>query len=105
MKWEVIREWKQRNADPPIKQLHDALKANGRADLAKVLFEEAEKHCLVDSDIVDLSQDTLNEKINHLVHVLKPAMKKEMSIQKTPWISADKVQMEDLYTRLITRQD
>ncbi len=41
IKWEVIREWKQRNANPPIRQLYHALNDNGRADLAKTLYDEA----------------------------------------------------------------
>ena len=43
IKWEVIREWKQRNANPPIRQLYYALKDNGRADVAQVLYDEALK--------------------------------------------------------------
>ena len=46
-------------------------------------------------------QKELNEKINHIVKVLKEDYRHRMSIQMTPWVQAHKVKMEDLYTRLI----
>ena len=51
-KWQMIREWKQSNANPPIKQLYDALKNNGRADLAEKLYQS--------------SLEVMTEKLAHL---------------------------------------
>ena len=52
------------------------------------------------SDPVE-DQAELNEKINHIVKLLKEDYRHRMSIQMTPWIQGHKVKMEELYTRLI----
>ena len=46
VKIKTIKIWQQRHANTSIKPLHDALKSNGRADLANVLYKEARKHLI-----------------------------------------------------------
>ncbi len=46
--WAIILLWKRRvvedDKSPAVKELYDALTINKRADVALILFKEAEKH-------------------------------------------------------------
>ncbi len=39
-----------------------------------------------------------------IAHILKPDVEERMTIQMTPWIESDVVNMDDLYTRLSIEQ-
>ncbi len=47
-KWAMIAIWRDRRDDddnaPPLMELYDALRKNGRADVSVTLYKEAEKH-------------------------------------------------------------
>ncbi len=53
VKIKTIKIWQQRHANTSIKPLHDALKSNGRADLANVLYKEARKHLTGEGKEID----------------------------------------------------
>ncbi len=47
-----------------------------------------------------LQTDAVQQKMSEIAKFLKLDFKDAMKIQRTPWVEADKVKMEDLYTRL-----
>ena len=101
----MIREWKQRNANPPIKQLHDALTKSGRADLAKVLYEEAERHNLPGLKPLPVIFSTRLQQIQDWIKLsLKRRLNKSLSHDWIPERSAHKFPLRKYYVQLEWKQ-
>ncbi len=64
------------------------------------MIHDAMKKTILSLGLEALHQQALLEKIAEIATILKPDLKDAMKIQMTPWKEADKVKIEDLYTRL-----